>query len=193
MFEIQLINTETLIVLEEKTVTHFKDVRYILGNSNLLNETLNLGNKKIKVLYNEIELFSYTEQHLLYPLKFNDLVNKIDFNLLDFSPIALLLQQNKLRSPLLDHSLTRFNLTKLGNISYIKFKNGISISIDDIEVDGYFNVDPQISIGNKKIIVNLILDGLPIKTYSYSIDDIEKIIWYDFGSNGVQFEVLYEV
>lgn len=190
MFKLQLIDTETLIIFEEKIVTNFKDVRYILGNSHLLDEALNAGNKKVKVLYNDIELFSYTEQLLLYPLEFNDLFNKIDFNLLNFSSIALLLQQNKLRSPLLKQSLIDFDRNKLGNLQLLKFKNGINLCVDDIEVDGYTNHEVKSVIKNSKLEISLVDNETNniSKQFLYDFNEISKICYLE-TNNGIHFEV----
>lgn len=197
MFKIEYISTtENNIkdsIIETKYLETFKEVRVILANSERLSEQLYQGNKRIKVFYNDTELFSYAEEELVYALDFRSLIHKIDFSLLSFDPLSVLLQQYVLNKKDFLKTIKLSHDTRLPTISLIKFKNGSNYCVDDVDVDGFVDAEVHIKIVYSQLRVDIVSKEKEIlKTSFYSFDDIDHLVWLEIQGIGLMFEMEYK-
>lgn len=192
-FKLELISTLDDSTIETSEVDTFKEAIEILdANTDVISNMLNKGNRKLIIDYNNINILSISEENLTYTLDFKNLINKIDLSLLSFSPLSLILQEYVLNKNNIDILLDKFNNLKIPNIALIKFNNGKGYCVDDLLIDGYSDVEAHFKIENRKIIVNLITEEKVIKkSSSYSLEDIDEIILFEFNKYCV-FELQYK-
>lgn len=192
MFKLKYIDKETEIIIETKEVNNFDNVRYILSNSPLLFDDLRLNTRKVSIEYNSIELYSYDEEELIYSLEFETLINKIDFSLLSFSNIAILLQQYILYNPAFKNLLLDFEGVRFENLGAITFTDGKTYSVEDISIDGFSNVEVVLRVLNGKLRLNLVKEsGEIVYTKEYEFDEIDFVTWLETKDNSQLFELAY--
>lgn len=192
MFKLRYIDKETETIIETKEVNNFDNVRYILSNSPLLSDALRLNTRKVSVEYNSIELYSYDEEELIYSLEFETLINKIDFSLLSFSNIAILLQQYILYNPAFKNLLLDFEGVRFENLGAITFTDGKTYSVEDISIDGFTNVEVVLIVLDGKLRLNLIQEsGEIVYTKEYEFDEIDFVTWVELKDDSQLFELAY--